>query len=286
MRKFWNYEELELLKKMYVVDGLAPIEIANKMNRSIVSIKIKIQRLGLKQSPELLQKVRSRMSSGKRNGMFGKVSNNRGLTKENSERIRGMANKNSLHMTRRHVNGELNVFGENNGMHGKIPWNFGLTINTSETIKLSSEKQSLTKKQRWLDMPEDSKDVIRKKMARMGALCKKKDTSIEVSMRNFLNLLNIDYVQGYADGHFVYDFFIKSKNIVIECNGDYWHANPIKYKNNKLSNIQKKNIDRDKRKAQYIRDTNKILVVFWETDIKRQPTFVINELRILFDIYP
>lgn len=58
-----------------------------------------------------------------------------------------------------------------------------------------------------------------------------KDTSIEVKIQNFLKQLRIDffthqYIQEIEHGYQC-DILIPSMNLVIECDGDYWHKYPI-----------------------------------------------------------
>ena len=55
-------------------------------------------------------------------------------------------------------------------------------------------------------------------------------TSIEIKIQDFLRKLNIEFVIHYS----VYpicevDIFIPSLNLIIECDGDYFHCNPKKY---------------------------------------------------------
>jgi very-short-patch-repair endonuclease len=56
-----------------------------------------------------------------------------------------------------------------------------------------------------------------------------KDTSIEVKIQSFLKELNIKFVtHKYININHGYqcDIFIPSLNLVIECDGDYWHKYP------------------------------------------------------------
>lgn len=58
----------------------------------------------------------------------------------------------------------------------------------------------------------------------------KKDTSIEVKIQNFLKQLGISYfTHQYMKIEHGYqcDILIPSMNLVIECDGDYWHKYPI-----------------------------------------------------------
>ena len=73
--------------------------------------------------------------------------------------------------------------------------------------------------------------------------------------------------------NFVYDFLIVDKNIIIEVNGDFFHANPIFYKEEDMlshpgGSISAKDIwERDKRKIDFIENMGYKTVVLWEYEI-------------------
>ena len=64
---------------------------------------------------------------------------------------------------------------------------------------------------------------------------------------------------------FILDFWIPSCNLCLECNGDYWHGNPKIYV--QPDKYQKKNIDRDQRKAEMLARQGFNIVTLWESDI-------------------
>ena len=73
-----------------------------------------------------------------------------------------------------------------------------------------------------------TKNKIRK--ARQKQILPTKDTSIEVKIQNFLKQLGIEYfTHQYMKIEHGYqcDILIPSMNLVIECDGDYWHKYPI-----------------------------------------------------------
>jgi len=58
----------------------------------------------------------------------------------------------------------------------------------------------------------------------------KKDTKIEVKIQNFLKKMEVEFfTHQYMNIEHGYqcDILIPSKNLVIECDGDYWHKYPI-----------------------------------------------------------
>ena len=82
-----------------------------------------------------------------------------------------------------------------------------------------------------------------------------KGTSIEIKMAEELTTRGIEYTEQYNLGDkFRLDFLIPRYNIVIECDGDYWHNLP-------------KVKSRDKSKNAYIKACGFSLYRFWEHEI-------------------
>lgn len=179
--------------------------------------------------------------------------------------------------------GKRNVSGENNGMYGKKSWNSGLNKSLDIRIKNFGRKSSKTKIENWKKLPEKEKEIRRIRWARAGLKCKKKLTSIEVKIAKLLKELNINFIQNKPINKFIVDFFIPDNNLVIECQGDYWHANPNKYDKKDLSEMQIKNIDRDNRKKLFLNKNNFKSLFIWEYDINNKIDLVkilLNEKTI------
>lgn len=82
-----------------------------------------------------------------------------------------------------------------------------------------------------------------------------KRTSIEVKMADELTSRGIEYEEQRNLGDkFLLDFFLPEYNIVIECDGDYWHRLPS-------------SIRRDKAKNAYVKACGLSLYRFWESEI-------------------
>lgn len=82
-----------------------------------------------------------------------------------------------------------------------------------------------------------------------------RSTSIEIKMAEELRRRGIDFVEQYnLDGKFLPDFYIPKYNIIIECDGDYWHS---------LHKV----VERDARKSEYIKSKGISLYRFWESEI-------------------
>ena len=110
----------------------------------------------------------------------------------------------------------------------------------------------------------------------------RKDTRIEVIVENTLKELGFNYDKNHKNGKFIFDFYLPEHNYVIECQGDYWHANPIIYENKKLSNTQLFNVERDERKMRFINSNEFKYIYLWENYILKNVKDLKN--TILYDI--
>lgn len=96
-----------------------------------------------------------------------------------------------------------------------------------------------------------------------------KDTSIEVKIQNFLKELNIPFLtHQYMEIEHAYqcDILIPSLNLVIECDGDWWHGNINKYPN--LTEWQKAQAEKDKVRTKELIEYGFKVLRLWEHDIK------------------
>lgn len=89
------------------------------------------------------------------------------------------------------------------------------------------DKHSTYMKNYYQSHPETIKLI---KKARANQIFPLKDSSIEVKIQNYLKQLGIEYFthQYINIGHaYQCDILIPSMNLVIECDGNYWHSYPI-----------------------------------------------------------
>jgi G:T-mismatch repair DNA endonuclease (very short patch repair protein) len=108
-----------------------------------------------------------------------------------------------------------------------------------------------------------------------------KDTKIEVKIQNFLTYLQIEYfTHKYMNIEHGYqcDIFIPIqegilRNIIIECDGDAFHYNPIKYKAEdrifKNGMTAQERWDLDKSRTEELEAKGYRVIRLWETDIKK-----------------
>ena len=68
--------------------------------------------------------------------------------------------------------------------------------------------------------------------------------------------------------YYVVDFLFPEQKVIVEVDGDFWHANPSIYKGD-LRPVQKRVVAKDKREATYCKNYGWKLLRFWETGIKK-----------------
>jgi very-short-patch-repair endonuclease len=94
-------------------------------------------------------------------------------------------------------------------------------------------------------------------------------TSIEIAMRDQLLAANIKFTEQYRHKCGVADFLVVP-NIIVECDGDYWHNLP------KVS-------ARDIRKDAALKANGFEVLRFWEKDIRADPRACVQEIRAHMD---
>lgn len=105
------------------------------------------------------------------------------------------------------------------------------------------------------------------------ALVNQKETSIEIKFKEILEKYDIKYKQyykvNYKDSYKEYDFLLVNFNILVEIDGDFWHANPVYYNKENLVEIQKINLINDELKNNLAINLGYSIIRFWETNIKK-----------------
>jgi len=140
-----------------------------------------------------------------------------------------------------------NLNGKNNPFYGKRH-----TMETREKIKEARAKQTIkphTKEaknkislgNKGKKLSEETKQKIRE--ARLKQIFPEKDTKIEVKIQSFLKKLGIEFythqIMNQIKHKYQCDILIPSMNMVIECDGDYWHKYPV---GNDLDHIRTKEL--------------------------------------------
>ena len=110
-------------------------------------------------------------------------------------------------------------------------------------------------------------------------------TTIEKMVENELINLNIEYKYNkILNNMYQYDFII-GKNILLEVQGDFWHANPLYYGENKkpLTERQIFKKERDFLKKEFAESKGYKIFYIWETEIKNKNFSVLNEIKRIME---
>lgn len=147
---------------------------------------------------------------------------------------------------------------------GKSPWNKGLKLGPSWNKGLTQETDERIKRytdiRRGIKYPKDKFPNHGFRAYREKQILPLKDTSIEIKIQNFLKELGISffthqYIKEIEHGYQC-DILVPSMNLVIECDGDYWHKYPVGRDIDKI------------RTEELIKNGFKVLRL-WERDIRR-----------------
>lgn len=101
---------------------------------------------------------------------------------------------------------------------------------------------------------------------------------LEAAGRALLDAIRASYQeQQVIGGKFVVDVLIPDRRIVIQWDGDFWHANPAIYPEPAFD-IQRANVARDRACNAYLTKCGYRVLRFWETDVHARPSWVSGEI--------
>lgn len=94
------------------------------------------------------------------------------------------------------------------------------------------------------------------------------NTGIELKMKELLNALEIHYIHQYPiKNTALVDFYIPSKNLIIECDGCYWHGCP--------GHFPERHTDKDEIKTEKLESLGYKVIRFWEHEINNMKVLTI-----------
>lgn len=109
--------------------------------------------------------------------------------------------------------------------------------------------------------------AIKKKYLESQAMkMDKKPTSPEILFAQILKELKIEYRTQEIVGGKIFDFYIPSKNMLVETDGCYWHAKDVETKD--MSKMQKKTVNNDKKKDVIAKGFGYLIERVWEDDLE------------------
>ena len=284
----------EGLKKAYKEGRKAPTRLVgeknpmfgkeNKWGKHTQETKDKISKfhIGKPKSKESINKrtktiIDNKLLAGKNNPMYGKHHSEETKRKISKFYIGKPKSKESINKrTKTVIENKLRA-GKNNPMYGKEnKWG----NHSEETIDKI--------KKTWND-PEHIK-IARENRAKQ--IFPKIDTKIEQKIQNFLSLLHIEFFthkyikinHGYQCDIFIpkqeTEGVIIPQKTIIECDGDYFHMNPNKFKSNdkcfKNGMTAKERWKLDNNRTKELQEKGFRVIRLWGSEIK---VMEVNDLR-------
>jgi very-short-patch-repair endonuclease len=192
----------------------------NKKHSEKTKLKLK-----LNYTPEKLEKYKI-MNLGNKNPQYkkGKKQSSEHIEK----RLRGILTWNRENMVGKTYE-EIHGIEKSKQIKNQQKISMKKCYTIQPELKIMASKRMLGKNNPMFGKKHSNIALQKIKEKRILQITPIKDTSIEIKIKNFLNELQIEYFQHkYININHGYqcDFFIPSKNLVIECDGDYWHQYP------------------------------------------------------------
>jgi len=142
------------------------------------------------------------------------------------------------------------------------------TTNVSQDKNIA-RKIAKTKKERFSKLTLEQKREMTKAARSFWNSQNNWESNIEKTVHKILDKLNIKYEKHVDLYGYNYDILINNE-IIIEVNGDFWHANPLKYKADDIIIGELKASDlweKDERKRHVAKNNHKKYHTIWESDI-------------------
>jgi G:T-mismatch repair DNA endonuclease (very short patch repair protein) len=109
---------------------------------------------------------------------------------------------------------------------------------------------------------------------------KSRDTSIERKVQKILFDNDIDFIKHWKIEGYEYDIYLPKLNVLIECDGDYWHGKDIQ--DTELNEVQKNTRENDLIKNKIAKENNIKLFRFWGSEIEDK-NFKNHLLKVIWE---
>lgn len=127
-------------------------------------------------------------------------------------------------------------------------------------------KKAMAKAKREAN-PEAAKAKRKRRLHAKAKKMSNKMTAPERLFSEMLQELGVEYELQKVVGYKIFDFYIPSKNMIVEVDGDYFHGNPLIYESKDLNKMQLRNMRNDKYKETLAKGNGFIVERVWEYDL-------------------
>lgn len=247
--KPWSDDEVDVLRRMYSETPTTDLKNKYLPNRSLGAIRTKGRELGLRKTKEANVAAREHVYAARRGTDARELENwetrvcvNCGEHFEIAKYlIRGNQGRHCSH--RCASDSKKKVFGEGHPLYSLVD------VDCEWCGSGFKAKPSVVEKG---DGRFCSRECVG---AYTSSLQGGRRSSIEVAVEAELEKMGVDFVPQEKFGRFLVDFYLPSMNLVIECDGDYWHSRP-------------EVVARDKRKNKWMERNGVNLARITESDIR------------------
>jgi very-short-patch-repair endonuclease len=115
--------------------------------------------------------------------------------------------------------------------------------------------------------PEAARLKKKKTLESQAKKMSNKMTAPEKVFAEMMKELGVEFETQKILGKKIYDFYIPSKNMMVEVDGDYYHANPLIYESKDLNKMQIRNVRNDKFKDVLAKGNGYTIERVWEYDL-------------------
>jgi len=167
---------------------------------------------------------------------------------------------------------------------------FGVKTLSKEKLQLRIQKMLEGGKIYWSNLTDEQKNEII--ISRCKGLINYCDSSLERKVKQGLENLKIKFKPQFWIKQKGFDFFLKDHNIIIEVQGDFWHANPLIYQETDIVNhpggkvLAREIWLKDKLKKELAEMLNYRVIYIWESELKNldQPAVMNLVLNKIYEI--
>ena len=173
-----------------------------------------------------------------------------------------------------------NIFKDNNFKKWILENNFAWNNLTDDEIINRIKKQTLSIKKFWNNLTDEKRieylNIVLPPNRGINV------SSLESKIAMLLTKLHIPFETQYVISNKRYDFLISNTKILIEVNGDYWHCNPIFYKEDDIINMPSGKIkvseiwNKDIKKRKIAEDMGFKVVYIWENEFNSSDEIMIS----------
>ena len=290
----------DALVKLYIEQKLSVKKISNDLGYSAtcvynnllrhgIPIITNSQRYGGRPGPTITEKGRKKLSLSKmgdknpmkRKEVSTKVSMANKGRKASAEAIRNMS------MAQK---GRVIKWGDKLSI-AKTMWYYSedganfiekLRQRTGSKNPMFNKSEEIRKRHWTRIATEDKKQKIiaQFRKLRMKQVFPSKFTKIEQMLQDKLKKRGINFVPNHPILNICQpDIVMLDYKIAVQCDGDWWHANPSFYDDSSLSEIQRNNVKRDKFQDETLVRNGWCVIRFWESEIKENVSKCVDKIE-------